>query len=165
MSILVDQNNKVVVQGITGKIGSFHAAEMAKYGTNIVAGVVPGKGGSEQDGVPVFNTMKEAVAATGADTSILFVPPPFAADSIKESADAGLKLCVAITDGIPAQDMMNVKRYMRRYRSENRRHPGPGYDEGEALYAALPSGEPYAPHRPELCGDHLTRQGSAGYHA
>ena len=165
MSILVDQNNKVVVQGITGKIGSFHAAEMAKYGTNIVAGVVPGKGGSEQDGVPVFNTMKEAAEATGADTSILFVPPPYAADSIKESADAGLQLCVAITDGIPAQDMMNVKRYMRRYRQENRmRLIGPNcagiISPGKALLGIMPDNI-YVPGPVGVVG----RSGTLGYEA
>ena len=114
MSILLDAKTPILVQGITGKIGSFHTKEMQEYGTNIVGGVTPGKGGTELDGVPVFDTMKEAVEKTGATASIVFVPPPFAADSIMEAADAGLKLCMAITDGIPAQDMIRVKRYMRR---------------------------------------------------
>ena len=120
MSILIDKTTPVIVQGITGRIGAFHAKEMRAYGTNLVGGVTPGKGGTDEDGVPVFDTVKEAVAKTGAAASIVFVPPPFAADSIMEAADAGIRLCVAITDGIPAQDMIRVKRYMRRYRQEQR---------------------------------------------
>ena len=120
MSILVDEKTGVIVQGFTGKIGTFHAQDMLNYGTNIVGGVTPGKGGTTHIGKPVFDTVKEAVAATGATASIIFVPPQFAADSIMEAADAGIRYCVAITDGIPAQDMMRVKRYMRRYRRENR---------------------------------------------
>jgi malate-CoA ligase subunit alpha len=120
MTILLDRKTAVLIQGITGKIGSFHTKEMMDYGTNVVGGVTPGKGGSTEHGVPVFDTMKEAVEKTGATASIVFVPPPFAADSIMEAADAGIRTCVAITDGIPAQDMIKVKRYMRRYRAENR---------------------------------------------
>jgi len=120
MSVLIDKTTPVIVQGITGRIGAFHAKEMRAYGTNLVGGVTPGKGGTNEDGVPVFDTVKEAVAKTGAAASIVFVPPPFAADSIMEAADAGIRLCVAITDGIPAQDMIRVKRYMRRYRQEQR---------------------------------------------
>ena len=120
MSILLDQNTKVIVQGITGRMAKFHAQEMKDYGTNVVGGVVPGKGGDTCCGVPVFNTVKEAVEATGAEASLVFVPPPFAADSIMEAADAGIRYCVCITDGIPAQDMMRVKRFMRRYKQENR---------------------------------------------
>ena len=120
MAILLDKNTKVLVQGFTGQIGTFHATEMIEYGTNIVGGVTPGKGGTRHLDRPVFNTMKEAVAATGADASIIFIPPPFAADGIMEAADAGIKFCVAITDGIPAQDMIRVKRYMRRYKKEDR---------------------------------------------
>jgi succinyl-CoA synthetase alpha subunit len=119
MSILIDRTTPVLVQGITGKIGSFHSREMIEYGTHIVGGVVPGRGGETVDGVPVFDTMKEAVKQTGATVSIVFVPPPFAADSIMEAADSGIRLCAAITDGIPAQDMIRVKRYMRRYRQDN----------------------------------------------
>lgn len=120
MSILIDESSKVLVQGFTGQIGTFHAQEMIDYGTNVVGGVTPGKGGQTHLSKPVFNTMKDAVEATEADASIIFVPPPFAADSIMEAADAGIKYCVAITDGIPAHDMIRVKRYMRRYRAEDR---------------------------------------------
>ncbi len=120
MTVLLDRNTPVIVQGITGRIGSFHTKEMIEYGTNVVGGVTPGKGGASEQGVPVFNTVKEAVEKTGATASIVFVPPPFAADSIMEAADAGIRLCVAITDGIPSQDMIQVKRYLRRYRAENR---------------------------------------------
>lgn len=120
MSILIDKTTRVIVQGFTGQIGTFHAKEMMEYGTHIVGGVTPGKGGTTHLGKPVFNTTKEAVDATGATASIIFVPAPFAADSIMEAADAGIRYCVAITDGIPAQDMIRVKRYMRRYRAESR---------------------------------------------
>jgi malate-CoA ligase subunit alpha len=120
MAICLDENSKVIVQGFTGQIGSFHAADMIEYGTNVVGGVTPGKGGTKHLDRPVFNTVKEAVAATGANASIIFVPPPFAADSIMEAADGGIKFCVAITDGIPSQDMIRVKRYMRRYKEEDK---------------------------------------------
>ncbi len=120
MTILLDRATPVLVLGITGKIGSFHTQEMIAYGTNVVGGVTPGKGGSMVHNVPVFDTIKEAAEKTGASAAIVFVPPPFAADSIMEAADAGLRLCVAITDGIPAKDMIRVKRYMRRYARENR---------------------------------------------
>jgi malate-CoA ligase subunit alpha len=120
MSILIDEKTPIIVQGITGDKGTFHAKEMLDYGSNVVGGVTPGKGGRTHLGVPVFNTVKEAVAATGATTSITFVAPPFAADAIMEGADAGLKLVCSITDGIPAQDMMRVKRYLMRYPRERR---------------------------------------------
>ncbi|GJE58723.1 succinate--CoA ligase subunit alpha [Methylobacterium trifolii] len=120
MSILIDEKTPIIVQGITGDKGSFHAKEMIEYGSNVVGGVTPGKGGRTHVGVPVFNTVKEAVAATGATTSITFVAPPFAADAIMEAADAGLKLVCSITDGIPAQDMMRVKRYLMRYPKDRR---------------------------------------------
>jgi succinyl-CoA synthetase alpha subunit len=120
MTILLDRATPVLVLGITGKIGSFHTEEMLAYGTNVVGGVTPGKGGSTIHNLPVFDTIKDAVERTGASAAIVFVPPPFAADSIMEAADAGIKLCVAITDGIPAKDMIRVKRYMRRYSRENR---------------------------------------------
>jgi len=120
MSILIDGTTKVIVQGITGRMAQFHTKEMIDYGTSVVGGVVPGKGGETVHGVPVFNTVKEAVAATGAEASLVFVPPPFAADSIMEAADGGIRYCVCITDGIPAQDMIQVKRYMLRYPRERR---------------------------------------------
>ena len=120
MSILINKKTKILVQGITGRMAQFHTKEMIDYGTNVVAGVTPGKKGIKVNNVPVFNTVKEAVAITGAEASLVFVPPPFAADSIMEAADAGIKYCVCITDGIPAQDMMKVKRYMKRYKKEQR---------------------------------------------
>lgn len=120
MSILLDRETRVIVQGITGRMAQFHTKDMLDYGTNVVGGVVPGKGGETVHGVPVFDTVKEAVAATQAQASLVFVPPPFAADSIMEAADAGIKYCVCITDGIPAQDMIQVKRYMMRYTKERR---------------------------------------------
>jgi succinyl-CoA synthetase alpha subunit len=111
MSVWVDSNTKVLVQGITGSAGSFHAKQMLDYGTQVVAGVTPGKGGTKfEDRVPVFNTVKQAVEETGADASAVFVPPPFAADAILEAADAGIRLCVVITEGIPVLDMVKVKR-------------------------------------------------------
>ncbi len=120
MAILIDKKTKVIVQGFTGQIGTFHAQEMIEYGTNVVGGVTPGKGGTKHLDCPVFNTVKEAVKATGANASIIFIPAPFAADGIMEAADAGIKYCVAITDGIPAHDMIRVKRYMRRYKAEDK---------------------------------------------
>ncbi len=120
MAILIGNNTKVLVQGFTGQIGTFHSTEMIEYGTNIVGGVTPGKGGNKHLDKPVFDTVKDAVGETGAKTSIIFVPPPFAADSIMEAADAGIKYCVCVTDGIPAHDMIKVKRYMRRYREKDK---------------------------------------------
>lgn len=113
MSVLVNKDSRIIVQGFTGSEGSFHAGQMIEYGTNVVGGVTPGKGGQEHLGRPVFNTVKEAVAKTGADVSIIFVPPAFAADSILEAAEAGIKVIVAITEGIPVKDMMNVKKYVK----------------------------------------------------
>jgi malate-CoA ligase subunit alpha len=120
MSILIDENTRVIVQGFTGGKATFHAKEMIEYGTNVVGGVTPGKGGQRHLDRPVFNTVKEAVQATGATASLVFVPPPFCGDSIMEAADAGLQLVCCITDGIPAQDMMRVKRYLLRYPKETR---------------------------------------------
>ena len=120
MSILIDEKTPVIVQGITGKMARFHTLEMRRYGTNVVGGVVPGKGGEDVDGLPVFDTVKDAVKSTGAEASLVFVPPPFAADCIMEAADGGIRYCVCITDGIPAQDMIAVKRYMWRFPRERR---------------------------------------------
>jgi malate-CoA ligase subunit alpha len=120
MSILIDETTPVIVQGFTGDKATFHAKEMIAYGTRVVGGVTPGKGGQTHLERPVFNTVKDAVQATGATTSLAFVPPAFAADSLMEAADAGLRLVCIITDGIPAQDMMRVKRYLRRYPREKR---------------------------------------------
>jgi malate-CoA ligase subunit alpha len=120
MSILIDEKTPILVQGITGDKGSFHAREMIEYGSNVVGGVTPGKGGRSHLGIPVFDTVKDAVRETGATASITFVAPPFAADAIMEAADAGIRLICSITDGIPAQDMMRVKRYLKRYPKERR---------------------------------------------
>ncbi|MCB9173622.1 MAG: succinate--CoA ligase subunit alpha [Flavobacteriales bacterium] len=113
MSILVNKNSKVIVQGFTGGEGTFHAGQMIEYGTNVVGGVTPGKGGQKHLDKPVFNTVEDAVKATGADVSILFVPPAFAADAILEAADAGIKVIVCITEGIPVKDMIPVKEYLK----------------------------------------------------
>lgn len=113
MSIIVDERTKVVVQGITGNEGMFHTRQMVAYGTRVVAGVTPGKGGQEVDGIPVFNTVADAVKETGADASAIFVPPAFAADAVLEAADAGIKTIVCLTEGIPTLDMMGVKRFIR----------------------------------------------------
>lgn len=113
MSILVNKNSKVVCQGITGSQGTFHSEQCIEYGTQVVGGVTPGRGGQEHVGVPVFNTMREAVDVTGADVSMILVPPPFAADAILEAADSGVKLIVCITEGIPVMDMVRVKSALR----------------------------------------------------
>ncbi len=112
MSVLLNKENKVIVQGYTGSEGSFHAQQMMDYGTDVVGGVTPGKGGTEHLGKPVFNTVSEAVEKAGADTSVIFVPPAFAADAIMEAASAGIKLIVCITEGIPVSDMVKVKEYL-----------------------------------------------------
>jgi succinyl-CoA synthetase alpha subunit len=112
MSIFIDKNTKVLVQGITGSVGTFHTKQMLEYGTKIVGGVTPGKAGSKVEGVPVFNTVTEAVKATGANASVIYVPPAFAADAICEAFDAGLDIVVCITEGIPILDMVKVKRFM-----------------------------------------------------
>jgi len=111
MSVLVNKDSKIIVQGFTGSEGTFHAGQMIDYGTNVVGGVTPGKGGQEHLGRPVFNTVADAVDKAGADTSIIFVPPAFAADAIMEAADAGIKVIICITEGIPTADMVKVKAY------------------------------------------------------
>ena len=112
MSVLVNRNSRIIVQGFTGKEGTFHATQMVEYGTNLVGGVTPGKGGTQHIGLPVFNTVQHAVEQAGADTTVIFVPPAFAADAIMEAADAGIKVIICITEGIPVQDMVKVKSYI-----------------------------------------------------
>lgn len=114
MSILINKNTKLLVQGITGRDGSFHTSKMKAYGTNIVAGVSPGKGGQYVEGIPVFNTVEEAVKVTGADTSVIFVPAPFAADAIMEAAEGGIKLVVCISEGVPTLDMIKATTYLKK---------------------------------------------------
>jgi malate-CoA ligase subunit alpha len=165
MSILLDEKTPVIIQGFTGRIGTFHAQEMIDYGTNVVGGVTPGKGGETHLGLPVFNTVKDAVAGAGAEASVVFVPPPFAADAIMEAADAGIRFCVCVTDGIPAQDMMRVKRYMRRYKREERMClTGPNcagtISPGKAMMGIMP-GHIYQAGRVGLIG----RSGTHGYEA
>jgi malate-CoA ligase subunit alpha len=165
MSIYLDETTSVIVQGFTGRIGTFHAEEMIAYGTNVVGGVTPGKGSHQHLERPVFNTVKEAVAATGAKASVVFVPPPFAADAIMEAADAGIKFCVNVTDGIPAQDMMRVKRYMRRYKKDERMVlTGPNcagtISPGKAMMGIMP-GHIYMKGNVGLIG----RSGTLGYEA
>ena len=165
MSIWLNEKTPVIVQGYTGRIGTFHAEEMIEYGTNVVGGVTPGKGGSKHLELPVFNTVKDAVKEMGAEASVVFVPPPFAADAIMEAADAGIKFCVCVTDGIPAQDMMRVKRYMRRYKKEERMClTGPNcagtISPGKAMMGIMP-GHIYMPGRVGLIG----RSGTLGYEA
>jgi len=122
MSVLVNKNSKVIVQGFTGSEGTFHAGQMIEYGTRVVGGVTPGKGGTQHLGLPVFNRVDEAVKNAGADVSVIFVPPPFAADAIMEAADAGIKVIVCITEGIPVNDMIAVKEFIK---SKNCRLIGP----------------------------------------
>lgn len=165
MSIFLDRDTKVLVQGITGKMARFHTKDMVEYGTNVVAGVVPGKGGETVEGVPVFDTVKAAVEATGAEASLVFVPPPFAADSIMEAADGGIRYCVCITDGIPAQDMIRVKRYMYRYPKDKRMVlTGPNcagtISPGKALLGIMP-GHIYLQGNVGIVG----RSGTLGYEA
>ncbi|MEX0276152.1 MAG: succinate--CoA ligase subunit alpha [Ruegeria sp.] len=165
MSILLDRDTRVIVQGITGRMARFHTKDMLQYGTKVVGGVVPGKGGETVEGVPVFDTVKQAVDATGAEASLVFVPPPFAADSIMEAADAGIRYCVCITDGIPAQDMIRVKRYMYRYPKDKRMVlTGPNcagtISPGKALLGIMP-GHIYLPGNVGIIG----RSGTLGYEA
>lgn len=165
MSILIDEKTPIIVQGITGDKGTFHAKEMIEYGSNVVGGVTPGKGGKTHLGLPVFNTVKDAVRETGATTSITFVAPPFAADALMEAADAGLKLVCSITDGIPAQDMMRVKRYLYRYPKEKRTMiVGPNcagiISPGKSMLGIMP-GHIYKQGRVGV----ISRSGTLGYEA
>jgi malate-CoA ligase subunit alpha len=165
MSILIDETTRVVVQGFTGDKATFHSKEMIAYGTNIVGGVTPGKGGSRHLDRPVFNTVKEAVRATGATASIIFVPAAFCADSIMEAANAGIRLICTITDGIPAQDMMMVKRYLYRFPKERRTTLiGPNcagiISAGKAMLGIMP-GHIYSRGKVGL----VTRSGTLGYEA
>jgi malate-CoA ligase subunit alpha len=165
MSILIDENTPVIVQGFTGDKATFHAREMIAYGTSIVGGVTPGKGGMRHLDRPVFNTVKEAVRQTGATASIIFVPAAFCADSIMEAANAGIRLVVTITDGIPAQDMMMVKRYLFRFPKERRTTLiGPNcagvISAGKAMLGIMP-GHIYSRGSVGL----VTRSGTLGYEA
>ncbi len=165
MAILIDENTRMIVQGFTGKIGTFHAQDMINYGSNVVGGVTPGKGGQSHLDRPVFNTVKEAVEQVGAEASIIFVPPAFAADSIMEAADAGIKYCVAITDGIPTQDMMTVKNFLRRQPKEQRMVlTGPNcagtISPGKAMLGIMP-GHIYKQGKVGIVG----RSGTLGYEA
>jgi malate-CoA ligase subunit alpha len=165
MSILIDERTRVIIQGFTGDKGSFHGKEMLEYGTNLVGGVTPGKGGRHHLDRPVFNTVKEAVKQAGAEASIIFVPAAFCADSIMEAADAGIRLICAITDGIPAQDMMMVKRYLWRYPKEKRSTViGPNcagiISPGKAMLGIMP-GHIYDRGTVGL----VTRSGTLGYEA
>jgi malate-CoA ligase subunit alpha len=165
MSILIDETTPVIVQGFTGKIGTFHAQEMIDYGTNLVGGVTPGRGGSRHLDRPVFDTVGDAVKETGAEASIVFVPPPFAADGVMEAAAAGIKTCVVITDGIPAQDMVQVKRFLRHFEPTNRmRVIGPNcagvITPGKSLLGLMP-GHIYLPGKVGIVG----RSGTLGYEA
>jgi malate-CoA ligase subunit alpha len=165
MSIFINEKTPVIVQGITGRIGSFHAEDMIKYGTNVVGGVTPGKGGTTHLGKPVFNTVQEAVAATGAEATITFVPPAYAADGIMEAAEAGIKFCVNITDGIPTQDMVRVKRYINSAKPADRMIlTGPNcagtISPGKAMLGIMP-GHIYKQGNVGLIG----RSGTLGYEA
>ncbi|MGC3937557.1 succinate--CoA ligase subunit alpha [Roseobacter sp. EG26] len=165
MAILIDETTTVVVQGMSGRIGKFHAAEMIENGTNVVAGVTPGKGGTTVLDRPVFNTVREAVEATGASASLMFVPPPFAADAMMEAADAGIRTAVCVADGIPAQDMMRVKRFLRRYpRDRKMRLIGPNcagvISPGKGFMGIMPP-HIYTPGRVGIVG----RSGTLGYEA
>jgi malate-CoA ligase subunit alpha len=165
MSILLDEKTRVIIQGFTGDKGTFHGREMLAYGTNLVGGVTPGKGGTRHLDRPVFNTVKEAVRSTGAEASLIFVPAAFCADSIMEAADAGIRLVVAITDGIPAQDMMMVKRYLFRYaRDKKTMLVGPNcagiISPGKAMLGIMP-GHIYMKGKVGL----VTRSGTLGYEA
>ncbi|HSO89483.1 MAG TPA: succinate--CoA ligase subunit alpha [Draconibacterium sp.] len=140
MSILINKDTKVIVQGITGRDGAFHTSKMKDYGTNIVGGISPGKGGSDVGGIPVFNTVEEAVKATGADTSVIFVPAPFAGDAILEASYAGVELVICITEGVPVQDMIKVTPILKQNGTKLIGANCPGLiTPGECLIGILPS--------------------------
>ncbi len=165
MAILITEKTRVIVQGMSGRIGQFHAADMIRHGTNVVGGVTPGKGGETLLDRPLFDTVREAVAATGAEASLVFVPPPFAADAIMEAADAGIRTAVCVTDGIPAQDMMRLKRFLRRYPAERKmRLIGPNcagiISPGKGFMGIMPP-HIYMPGRVGIVG----RSGTLGYEA
>ncbi len=165
MSIFINEKTRIVVQGFTGKIGTFHAQDMLNYGSKVVGGITPGKGGQTHLGLPVFNTVKESVEQEGAEASIIFVPPAYAADSIMEAAEAGIKYCVAITDGIPTQDMMKVKQYLRKFSPEERMVlTGPNcagtISPGKSMLGIMP-GHIYATGNVGVVG----RSGTLGYEA
>jgi malate-CoA ligase subunit alpha len=165
MSILINEKTRIIIQGFTGDKGTFHGREMIAYGTNLVGGVTPGKGGQRHLDRPVFNTVRDAVRETGAEASLVFVPAGFCADSIMEAADAGIRLICAITDGIPAQDMMMVKRYLWRYPKERRTTlVGPNcagiISPGKAMMGIMP-GHIYKAGTVGL----ITRSGTLGYEA
>src|SRR6188768_807371 len=161
MSILVNKNTRVVVQGITGKEGSFHATQCKAYGTQVVAGVTPGKAGQEVEGIPVFNTVRDAVKKTQCDTSLIFVPPPFCADAILEAADAGIRLVVCITEGIPVNDMVRVKAALAGGRSRLVGPNCPGViTPGECKVGIMPG----FIHRPGRIGI-ISRSGTLTYEA
>jgi len=165
MAILITENTRVIVQGMSGRIGSFHAADMIKHGTNVVGGVTPGKGGESVLDRPLFNTVREAVEQLGAEASLIFVPPPFAADAIMEAADAGIRTAVCVTDGIPSQDMMRGKRFLRRYPAERKmRVIGPNcagiISPGKGFMGIMPP-HIYMPGRIGIVG----RSGTLGYEA
>lgn len=165
MAIFINKATRIIVQGFTGKIGSFHAEEMIEYGSNVVGGITPGKGGQKHLDRPVFNTVKEAVEQVGAEASIVFVPPAYAADSIMEAADAGIKYCVAITDGIPTQDMMKVKSFLSKFPKDQRMVlTGPNcagtISPGQAMLGIMP-GHIYMPGNVGIVG----RSGTLGYEA
>lgn len=140
MSVLVNRNSRILVQGFTGSEGTFHATQMIEYGTNVVGGVTPGKGGQQHIGLPVFDTVKDGVLATAADVSVIFVPPSFAADAIMEAAEAGIKVIVCISEGIPTADMVKVRHYLKSY--PNSRLVGPNcpgvISPGEAKVGIMP---------------------------
>ena len=165
MAILINKETRMIVQGFTGKIGSFHAQDMINYGSNVVGGVTPGKGGQTHLDRPVFNTVRESVEQEGAEASIIFVPPAFAADSIMEAAEAGIKYCVSVTDGIPTQDMMKVKQFLRKFPVEERMVlTGPNcagtISPGKSMLGIMP-GHIYI----EGCVGIVGRSGTLGYEA